>query len=393
MTDPDREKLQVFLPSLTQLRAFYEVARLTSISGAADYLRRSQSAVTQSVQKLESELGVTLFDRTSAGSYLTDMGRILESRIDRCFDRIRSAVEALLIENGDDPAPADAMARRITRAQILALTAVHEHGSFALAARHVQVSLTSLHRSARTLEKQLGRELLVNSAQGVTTNSVGGKLSNQLLLAIRELEWAAEEIRSQQGIYRGRIAVGTLLLAGNPFVAVRLDDFVTRHPGVLVQLIHGSYDELLAKLRGGSIDFLVGLLKNPPPTDDVAEEGLAKDPYVICVRNGHPLVARGSVRVEDLRAAEWISPRPSSLRRGTYEEIFSGGPLPESGVETHSLLTLLVLLERSDRMALMTRSELALNRRLGGQLTELGFAVDAVPPEIGITTRANWKPP
>ncbi|WP_372836825.1 hypothetical protein, partial [Puniceibacterium confluentis] len=47
----------------------------------------------------------------------------------------------------------------------------------------------------------------------------------------------------------------------------------------------------------------------------------------------------------------------------------------------------------SDRMALMTRSELALNRRLGGQLTELGFAVDAVPPEIGITTRANWKPP
>lgn len=391
MTGSAGDKFRIFLPSLTQLRAFHEVARLTSISGAADYLRRSQSAVTQSIQKLEGELGVTLFDRTSAGSYLTEMGQILDRRIERCFARMNAAVETLLGEDAD-PARVDAIARRITRAQILALTAVHEHGSFALAARHAEVSLTSLNRSARTLEKQLGRELLTNSAQGVRTSELGARLSSQLLLAIRELEWAAEEIRSRQGLYRGRISVGTLLLAGNPFVAVRLEAFVASHPGVLVQLVHGSYEELLAKLRGGSIDFLVGLIKNPPPTEDVTEEGLTRDPYVICVRRGHPLLGR-PVTVADLRQAEWISPRPSSQRRGAYEDIFAGGPLPVSGVETHSLLTLLVLLGRSDRTALMTRSELALDRRLGGQLTELGFRVEAVPPEIGVTTRTNWEPP
>ena len=188
---------------------------------------------------------------------------------------------------------------------------------------------------------------------------------------------------SQQGAYRGRISVGTLLLAGNPFVAVRLDEFIARYPSVQVQLIHGSYDELLAKLRGGSIDFLIGLLKNPPPADDVAEEGLSADPYVIAARRDHPLT-RLTVTVNDLRRSEWISPRPSSARRGPYEALFQGRALPTSGVETHSLLTLLVLLGRSDRLALMTQSELAIDRRLGSQLTALDYPVDAAPAEIGV---------
>jgi LysR family transcriptional regulator of gallate degradation len=145
MTVSDPDHSGIFLPSLTQLRAFHEVARLASISGAADQLRRSQSAVTQSIQKLEQELGVTLFNRTSAGSYLTEMGQILNGRIEKCMARIQAAVEAV-IGPGAEQGRAESMARRITRAQILALTAVHEYGSFALAARHVQVSLGAVEK-------------------------------------------------------------------------------------------------------------------------------------------------------------------------------------------------------------------------------------------------------
>jgi hypothetical protein len=51
-----------------------------------------------------------------------------------------------------------------------------------------------------------------------------------------------------------------------------------------------------------------------------------------------------------------------------------------------------VLLGSADRMALMTLSELALDRRLGNQLTALNYAVDETPAVIGITTRSDWKP-
>ena len=141
---------KIFFPSLTQLRAFSEAARLDSISRASEELRRSQSAVTQAVQNLEAELGVALLARTSTGSYLTDMGRILQTRAEACFSRMDMSLQDVLEDYDSlNLARASSVARRITKSQILALIAVNEHGSFAQAARHVQVSLTSLHRSAQ----------------------------------------------------------------------------------------------------------------------------------------------------------------------------------------------------------------------------------------------------
>ena len=380
-----------FFPSLTRLRAFAEVARFDSISRASEELRRSQSAVTQAVQKLEQEIGIELFTRASTGSYLTDMGRLLYHRTDRCLAAILGAVRNAARDGPPDPARVASVARCITRAQILALTAVSEHGTFAQAARYVDVSLTSLHRSARGLENQIGRKLFANTAQGVVTNAAGARLSADLLLAIRELEWALEEINAEKGELRGRLLVGSLLLAGNQYIAVAVNRFINQHPEVKLRLDHGSYDELLTRLRGGTIDFLVGQLKNPAPADDVRELALRSERYVIAVRKSHPLAGRRNITTQDLLNAEWVAPRPSAQRRSVFEKIFEGGPLPRYGVETHSLLTILVMLSESDRLALMTESELGLDRRLGRNLVALDHDIDTQPVVVGVTIRENWE--
>lgn len=378
----------VFFPSLTQLRAFAEAARLGSISRASEELRRSQSAVTQAVQNLEIELGVTLFTRTNTGSYLTDMGKILQRRAEGCFSRINNGVQEI-VNGSQKKGSAAAVSRRITKAQILALTSVHESTSFAQAARHAKVSLTSLHRSARSLEQQIGVKLFKNTAQGAATSEAGTKLSNHLLLAMRELEWAEEEIKSQKGVLRGRLLIGALMLAGTHFIAVGLDKFISEHPEVKISIINGTYDVLLSKLRGGSIDFLVGLMKNPPPTDDVVEEPLVHDPYVIAVSRDHPLARRDRVTVADLSAGEWIAP---PARRLAIEGIFKGYAMPRFNVETHSLPAIFILLADANRMSLLTRSELALDQRLGNNLAALKFSVPGPAAVMGVTVRKQWEP-
>jgi DNA-binding transcriptional LysR family regulator len=383
---------RIFFPSLTQLRAFCEVARFASISRASEELGRSQSAVTQAIQNLEHELGVTLFARTSAGSYLTEPGQILSRRANKCFSRMEASLRDIMEGAAADDARIAAIVRRITGVQIRALTAVHEHGSFTQAARYVDVAITSLQRSARSLEKQVGRALFATTPYGIRTNKTGAKLSGDLLLAVRELEWAGEEISSQKGALRGQLLVGSLLQAGNPFVTIGLDRFISTHADVKIKLTHGSYDELLTKLRSGSIDFLVGLLKNPPPANDVVEESLGSDPYVIVVRRTHPLARKKRITLSDLRSFEWIAPRPSAQRRGPFEAIFKKGVPPLHSVETHSLLTILVLLGSGDRIALMTMSEFALDRQLGNQLVALDYPVNETPAEIGVTTRSDWEP-
>ncbi|MGY0504717.1 LysR family transcriptional regulator [Luteimonas sp. e5] len=73
---------------LKPLRAFCQVARLGSISRAAEALFLSQPAVSLQIQALEREMGVTLFDRGGRRLTLTREG-------DALFELARPLVEGL----------------------------------------------------------------------------------------------------------------------------------------------------------------------------------------------------------------------------------------------------------------------------------------------------------
>jgi DNA-binding transcriptional LysR family regulator len=382
---------KTFQPSLTQLRAFAETARLGSICRASEELRRSQSAVTHAVQSLEAGLAVALLARTRNGSYPTDTGLILQRHADACFRRIEEALRDVLRQD-QAPGRAAYLARRVTRPQILALAALGEHGSFAQAARNERIALASLYRSARGLEKEIGVRLFKSGPQGIVVNDRGERLARHFILAMRELESAEEEIRSLDGGLAGRLLVGSLMLAGNHFVSLELDSFVGHFPGAAVSLLNGTYDVLLNKLRTGSIDFMVGLLKSPPPTDDVEEETLGYDPYVIAVSRSHPLAGRSRITLADLRSSEWLPAHASTDRRGVFERLFAGGETPRFSIETHSLPASFVLLASGHRMSILTRSELALDARLGSQLTALAYELDEQPAALGVTVRRQWEP-
>jgi DNA-binding transcriptional LysR family regulator len=382
-----------FLPSLRQLRTFVAVARFESISRASEQLHLSQSAATQAIATLETKLKVPLFVRRNKGTYLTEYGKILEKRTTRFFDRIEGAIREL----GDDTGSVHSLSApstscRITNSQVRALIAIHEAGSFTQAAGQLGVSLMSVHRSARSLEAQLQKEIFQNTALGVTTNERGAKFAERLLHATRELEWGLEELDVERGVVRGRILVGTLMLAGNYLLASTLSRFISVYKSANVTVINGPYDALLAKLRMGSLDFLVGLLKDPAPVDDVIEEELTWDPYVIAARRGHPLANKKEITRADLVGFDWILAPSCPSRRRAFEITFPGLCGPHPDVETYSLPTITSILANSDRMAILTRSELEAARQQGQRLEALDFGPIEPSTAIGVTIRKDWHP-
>lgn len=62
-------------------KIFYTVALYGSISKAASFLYISQPAITKCIKKLETELGITLFNRSPKGVSLTENGKIFYSFI------------------------------------------------------------------------------------------------------------------------------------------------------------------------------------------------------------------------------------------------------------------------------------------------------------------------
>lgn len=74
--------------SLETYKVFYEVARLNSITLAAEALSISQPAVSQSVKQLEESLDTKLFIRKSKGVNLTKEGEVLYSYVSKGYEQI-----------------------------------------------------------------------------------------------------------------------------------------------------------------------------------------------------------------------------------------------------------------------------------------------------------------
>jgi DNA-binding transcriptional LysR family regulator len=78
-----------------QIETFMAVAREGSFSRAAKKLYRTQPAISQSVRKLEQELGEPLFDRSSREGILTDAGRVLQDYGEKLLNLRGEAMTAL----------------------------------------------------------------------------------------------------------------------------------------------------------------------------------------------------------------------------------------------------------------------------------------------------------
>ena len=380
-------------PSLRQLRVFKTVAHLKSISRASALINLSQPAVTQAISSLEEKVGVTLFERGHSGSHLTAFGRILLARTERLFDLIGQALATLF--GGSQPAETvdiDTLVGKITTTHIRCLSAVSENVSFDQAARSIGVSQPSLHRVARDFERQIKRAIFDRRTRGITTTKQGSELARRLKLAMRELDYAIDEINTQRGIITSRILIGTLATSGSFVLARAVDEVLAHARGAEVQVVEEPYEQLLAHLRAGNIDFLFSVLRRPDWATDVTETMLFEEPYVIVMRPKHPLSKVTHIGRDELAEYDWIVPGPTTPRFLAFERLFaSARKKPTARVSTTSRGLIRSLLATSDRLTLLTRHEAELEERLG-VLRIVQTKVRLPRRAYGVATRLNWHP-
>lgn len=375
------------------MRIFEAVARLENVSQASVEVHLSQPAVTQAIRNLERGLGATLFERRHTGTYLTPSGEIFRRRCQRMFEQMDSAIRDFRdAPEAGSRTSLHAESGRITRAQMRCFAAIALGGSLAHAARSAGMSQTSLHRAVRELESRLGKPLYRHTASGITATDAGAELARRITIAAREIECAIDEIKEASGESAGSIAIGAQMMGSSFFVGDVANDFVRQHPDARMRIVNDSFDVLMNLLRSGNIDYVVGLIRDAEPAAEVAIEPLFGDPYRVVGRRGHPLANARKVTREDLARFDWVVPLQGAARRVAYERLFGGvGKAPKSSIETHSLSAIRAFLADSDRLTLLTQSEISFDERLG-VLTTIPYGPLEPPAHLGLTTRAGWLP-
>lgn len=99
MSSNEFEKLDIEAWSrrvkLQHLRAVLAVAETSNLAAAAERLRLSQPAVTKILHEIEDSLAVSLFKRTSRGTYPTPAGEILANHVKLMLAQLEQAAKAI----------------------------------------------------------------------------------------------------------------------------------------------------------------------------------------------------------------------------------------------------------------------------------------------------------
>lgn len=77
---------------IRQLEYFLAVKNAGSFTRAAEHLYVSQPAVTSAIRSLESELGITLFDRSQGKASLTAEGRIFSAHVEEIMKGVVTTI-------------------------------------------------------------------------------------------------------------------------------------------------------------------------------------------------------------------------------------------------------------------------------------------------------------
>lgn len=369
--------------NIRHLRIFLAVARLASISQAARACGLSQPAVTQAINKIESEFDTAMFERTPQGVFPTSLGKRHAERIERALSILDQAFQVI----------APRLRLTATASQLEALIAVRETGNFTLAAHRLGIAQPTVHRAVSQLEKEAARPLFERTSTGIVATRSGQMLATAARLMEAELIQARMDIAESLGREAGQIVIGAMPLSRVSLLPKVIARFRQSWPRLPLRILDGPYNELISGLRNGEIDFLIGALRNPAPIGDIEQSALFDDSLAFVAGPGHPLSRQAGIEVGQLTAYPWAVAAKGTPTRTHFDRMFADAGLegPQSIVETSSLILIRELLLNSEHLgcvsALQAEVEIA-----AGRIARIDFELPGTVRQIGITTRRGWKP-
>jgi LysR family transcriptional regulator, regulator for genes of the gallate degradation pathway len=245
----------------------------------------------------------------------------------------------------------------------------------------------------RVLESGSGVTLFHRGPRGVLLTAEGETFLLHVRRALNELRHVPDDIAALHGNIQGAVTVGALPLGRTLILPAAIARLNARHPGVRVVTDESAWEWLVAGLRAGDVDFILGALRENDAVSGLTTERLMSEDMVVLARRDHPFTRTENLSIADLRHAQWIVPRLNSPARTLFEAQFKRIKLkpPTPAVETADLAVIRGLLLGTDMVAALSAQQLHYECETG-QIVALDLALHNTRRDIGLTLRAESAP-
>jgi DNA-binding transcriptional LysR family regulator len=205
--------------------------------------------------------------------------------------------------------------------QLRYFMAIAEAGNFSRAAERLHVSQPPLSTQIKSLEEELGVQLLKRTNRGVALTPAGSVFYEETRVVLGRLEHArGQALRADRGDI-GMLSVGFVSIADYGILPPALKHFRADFPLVEVQLHELTTDAQLRELRAARLD--VGIALAPVDEPELKFERLLLEELVLAAPAGHPCVkGNGAVDLRTLAKESFIIP-PRDVAPGLYDLIIS----------------------------------------------------------------------
>lgn len=222
------------------------------------------------------------------------------------------------------------------------LSAVVEHGSFTRAAQALHVSQPALSQQIRQLEEQLGVQLLDRSGKSVRATDAGATYLSYVHRAFREIDAAGRAARDVNDLSSGRLRLGFTPSFSGYLIAPLARRFREKYPGITLDLLALSQDEIEAALADDKLDCAIAFWASS--ATGIASQPLHTERLSLIARHDHAVMATDVIDIACVESQEMVLLSESFATRQTIDKHFKQhGIKPKVVIETSSMTTLIEL--------------------------------------------------
>jgi LysR family pca operon transcriptional activator len=166
--------------------------------------------------------------------------------------------------------------------------------SFGAAAEALAITQPAVSKAIAELELILGVQVFERSRRGVFLTGYGEAFQRYAGASLTALRQGVNSVSQAQARGGHTVAVGALPTTAARLMPAAVQRAKAAGMGATLRIVTGPNEEMLAQLRQGNLDLVVGRLAEPRLMQALAFEYLYSEEIVFAVRPGHPLLAAGA---------------------------------------------------------------------------------------------------
>lgn len=262
---------------------------------------------------------------------------------------------------------------------------IAEEGNLGRAAERLHRTQPALTKCIDRLEEDLGAKLFEKDGRGMRLTVAGEVLVRRTRQMAIMVEETAREMQDYAGGLQGTVRISCVPTVAEHLMPAVFEQLLREAPEIVVNLVVGMNDNLLASLRDGDVDLVVGpMMENDA---DIVCEQIAEDTMVVMASQDHP-VFDAPATLAGLLDYNWMLPATTVSSRQWIEQTFErhGLPRPRVQIASNVLNSILPILERSPLLGFVSRLNLVAGR---ARVREVELAETQMQRRLGLTYRKN----